>query len=789
MGFFKKKSKKDKNLVDGTPMKKNKKSMMKGGDSAANHSPSTDTSESLSPRSSSYVNNNNMNQEPSIEMVPELIEDLSSASDPSGEIAARSLRLLFSLSEHSTSEKNRELMVKFQNHELVPCLLDFLQRCEPSSSEQYLALLVLNNISIPAENKRIIAIGCGGAFVLSRLLCEDPSCHLLAIILVNLTFADAELRRELVTKSSSSSSSSKESICLFEALSYALLISSSSPEEHTARSELMDESNIQNQNPRDLLMSAQNADLELQNNTNLPNKEDFLYRFDPARQIFPETAKWCLAALKNLTRPNSTHYEEDGMAQAMIESGIISRILRIVTVGDASSGYLDMVVCSNSEFLGNKADNLQVVPEENNRNNNHGDSINPPSTWEANAIQDAAMFTILNLASASSETREALRQEKAIEVLSLIADYSSMSTLQDNSNVNPAIAELQQQLQCLKARMALAYLVGSEGHFGQPTHTTDNTANNNNEHSNTMNSPNNTTDETVILVTNSEAEQLIELLSNTLLIKAKEGPGGYSAATFTVKGVLYAIRCLLTNHINQMTFVATGTRLNCLLLKAVAFFIGDFVPTVDAEAAEHACFSLYLLSTYGFKDSFLPRSYETVEEDDEKFPGAMEKIIVTFLSADNISPASRHAAQQLLMRVDHLKFRGSLENFAKFNNNTSFIEDYGLGEEILSILDGIHLTKCPAGTKPLPSIFGRPILRSRAPKAAEDAGPWKNKENVSIFPSGKNTKNMFHFLCLYSILVSSHNLTIPLSFTHTHSHSRSPTIILWQPQSKTHGTN
>ena len=63
-----------------------------------------------------------------------------------------------------------------------------------------------------------IAIEYGGAKVLSRLLCEDPSCHLLAIILVNLTFADGDLRRELV--------SPVRDVQLVEALSYALLVSS-----------------------------------------------------------------------------------------------------------------------------------------------------------------------------------------------------------------------------------------------------------------------------------------------------------------------------------------------------------------------------------------------------------------------------------------------------------------------------------------------------------------------------------------------------------------------------------
>ena len=53
---------------------------------------------------------------------------------------------------------------------------------------------------------------------MSRMLCEDPSCHLLAIILVNLTFADGDLRRELIK--------SDPSIQLVEALSFALLVRS-----------------------------------------------------------------------------------------------------------------------------------------------------------------------------------------------------------------------------------------------------------------------------------------------------------------------------------------------------------------------------------------------------------------------------------------------------------------------------------------------------------------------------------------------------------------------------------
>ena len=102
---------------------------------------------------------------------------------------------------------------------LIPALLSFLRRCPRDSSEQYLSLLVLNNLSIPQSNKRIIALECGGAKLLGRMLCEDPGCHLLAIVIVNLTFGDAELNRDLLSMGGGGE------VQLVDCLGYALLVS------------------------------------------------------------------------------------------------------------------------------------------------------------------------------------------------------------------------------------------------------------------------------------------------------------------------------------------------------------------------------------------------------------------------------------------------------------------------------------------------------------------------------------------------------------------------------------
>jgi hypothetical protein len=91
--------------------------------------------------------------DPKMDVVPKLIDDLRNAKETSSEKATKALRSLFALTEHQS--ENRTDMVHGGDQSLVPTLLAFLERCEIGSSEQYLTLLVLNNISIPRDNKRV----------------------------------------------------------------------------------------------------------------------------------------------------------------------------------------------------------------------------------------------------------------------------------------------------------------------------------------------------------------------------------------------------------------------------------------------------------------------------------------------------------------------------------------------------------------------------------------------------------------------------------------------------------
>mmetsp|Transcript_33082 Transcript_33082/g.76238 ORF Transcript_33082/g.76238 Transcript_33082/m.76238 type:complete len:287 (+) Transcript_33082:475-1335(+) len=137
-----------------------------------------------------------LSQYPStIEMIPDLI--LNFEADIHSLKVNYALRALVSLSEENDCH-NCEKIVFADNGRLVPALLSFLRHCGCGSPNQYLALLLLNNLSIPAENKRVIAIEYRATHILGRLLCADPSCHFIAIILVNLTSADVNLRVKLV---------------------------------------------------------------------------------------------------------------------------------------------------------------------------------------------------------------------------------------------------------------------------------------------------------------------------------------------------------------------------------------------------------------------------------------------------------------------------------------------------------------------------------------------------------------------------------------------------------------
>ena len=175
-----------------------------------------------------------------------------------------------------------------------------------------------------------------------------------------------------------------------------------------------------------------------------------------------------------------------------------------------------------------------------------------------------------------------------------------------------------------------------------------------------------------------EVQTLVELLSNSLAGRAKDGLGGYSAATFSLKGVLFGIKCILSESKNRQLFLESAndgkaSRLNSLLLKAVARFALQNEATsyvMDAETVENAVVCLYWMSLYGLDEAaiefvnpllgglsnqgFLPVAFGGIDAK-----GILAKVLVAYLNSDGITRRGQHAANQILFRVNYLRFEGS----------------------------------------------------------------------------------------------------------------------------------
>lgn len=175
-----------------------------------------------------------------------------------------------------------------------------------------------------------------------------------------------------------------------------------------------------------------------------------------------------------------------------------------------------------------------------------------------------------------------------------------------------------------------------------------------------------------------EAHSIIELLAHCLQGRAKEGPGGYSASTYALKSVLYGIKCILCQPANQKLFAVTGnaSRLNALLLKSVSCYsLLDMVDMMDAEATEHAVVSIQQMTLNGMDEDelgysvpdghciFLPDSFG----DNENAQSVVAKILRSYLTnfEDGYTIKGRHAVNQILFRLNYLRFEGSVAGLVR----------------------------------------------------------------------------------------------------------------------------
>lgn len=125
--------------------------------------------------------------------------------------------------------------------------------------------------------------------------------------------------------------------------------------------------------------------------------------------LFPETARWCLCALKNLTRPgklspssvarDAAGATDGGGADLSEEAGFHGATSVIAAHAIIDAGILPLLL----RILRHKEDRV-AGPDENNVVDSSFYS------WQSNTAQDAALYTLMNMASIP-KMRRTLRED------------------------------------------------------------------------------------------------------------------------------------------------------------------------------------------------------------------------------------------------------------------------------------------------------------------------------------------------------------------------------------------
>lgn len=137
----------------------------------------------------------------------------------------------------------------------------------------------------------------------------------------------------------------------------------------------------------------------------------------------------------------------------------------------------------------------------------------------------------------------------------------------------------------------------------------------------------------------AEARLLVDLLDHTMA-KRSSPLGLYSAATFPVKWVLFAIRNFLPLNgslLNQQQ--ALVSRLLLILIE----FVSEKSSAIDTLAAEYAVVSLYYLSTHGLEGSFYIDRTST----------ELAQILCAYMEKG--TEFGIYASRQILLRLNHLQ--------------------------------------------------------------------------------------------------------------------------------------
>jgi len=128
---------------------------------------------------------------------------------------------------------------------------------------------------------------------------------------------------------------------------------------------------------------------------------------------FPETARWCMSALKNLTRPGrlapSRLTDGEGQSEEDDAAAIASRAI-------LSAGMLPLLV--GILRADEKPENEDGKKEE-----EDGKKEEAPYNWQSNTLQDSALYTLLHMSAVPGVRGELMTEQmNCAEVLARICE-------------------------------------------------------------------------------------------------------------------------------------------------------------------------------------------------------------------------------------------------------------------------------------------------------------------------------------------------------------------------------
>ena len=261
-----------------------------------------------------------------------------------------------------------------------------------------------------------------GVKTISEMLVDSPSCHLLAVILVNLT----NIKGQAI-------SSKSQTIDVVDSLLFALRVSSLTKAEYEARIGFIEECNSMiDYSPSHRLIVLMAEDQRLR-----PFSKQTIV---PGKLLFPETAKWCLSAIHNLTKTGGSGGKND-VGERLIKSGGLTLILQFVTVLASTGGGGRGRRLKRSHGSSTLSTILETTPID-------CGYQNQPFDWSVQSSQDIALSIILIICE-TPNLRDHMDTVHTIEVLSAIADYPFL--LEHNNWIIRLDQKLQVDLSCFKA--------------------------------------------------------------------------------------------------------------------------------------------------------------------------------------------------------------------------------------------------------------------------------------------------------------------------------------------------